>query len=457
MYIEVEGVQGGSSSSSSSQHNTTHRGLYGFHPTKLFVFGDSYADTGNNRKSIADSWKVPYGITFPGKPTGRFSDGRVLTDYLARFLGLKSPIPYRWRKFAANRLRNGMNFAYGGTGVFDTLVLDPNMTTQIDFLEKLVNNDSVYTKWDLQSSLGLVTLSGNDYGAFLAKGGSTQCQCFFFTSSCKSFVIYIFFVVLVRAATPLTEFTPFSVVPVFGDVFQHSMMVVGPLYIWMEMAITVIVSNVEEPFILCLKTDLPSFISAVVDQLAENLKRIQDIGVRKVAVTAMQPLGCLPRSTVLNSFQECNATENTAVTFHNLLLQQAVSKLNNNSKDSSAFVILDLYGSFISVLKTKGNFLGSVKFETPLKPCCMGTSSGHYCGSLDEKGAKMYAFFATSVRRTWVIRVHKGNLGLDSSLIEARSINFAGHSSILNMDFSSRSRLLPLNSSAAHSIKPVSN
>ncbi|XP_028104275.1 GDSL esterase/lipase At5g03610-like [Camellia sinensis] len=140
-----------------------------------------------------------------------------------------------------------------------------------------------------------------------------------------------------------------------------------------------------------LALDLPSFISAVVDQLAENLKRIQDIGVRKVAVTAMQPLGCLPRSTVLNSFQECNATENTAVTFHNLLLQQAVSKLNNNSKDSSAFVILDLYGSFISVLKTKGNFLGSVKFETPLKPCCMGTSSGHYCGSLDEKGAKMYA------------------------------------------------------------------
>ncbi|KAI8015087.1 GDSL esterase/lipase [Camellia lanceoleosa] len=106
----------------------------------------------------------------------------------------------------------------------------------------------------------------------------------------------------------------------------------------------------------------------------------------------MQPLGCLPRSTVLNSFQECNATENTAVTFHNLLLQQAVSKLNNNSNDSSAFVILDLYGSFISVLKTKGDFLGSVKFETPLKPCCMGTSSGHYCGSLDEKGAKMSLF-----------------------------------------------------------------
>ncbi|CAK7325255.1 unnamed protein product [Dovyalis caffra] len=48
---------------------------------KLFVFGDSYADTGNWEKSAA-SWKEPYGFTFPGKPAGRFSDGRVLTDYI---------------------------------------------------------------------------------------------------------------------------------------------------------------------------------------------------------------------------------------------------------------------------------------------------------------------------------------------------------------------------------------
>ncbi|KAK4253528.1 hypothetical protein QN277_010189 [Acacia crassicarpa] len=53
-------------------------------PTKLlFAFGDSYADTGNVRRdAVASSWKQPYGITFPGIPAGRFSDGRVLTDFL---------------------------------------------------------------------------------------------------------------------------------------------------------------------------------------------------------------------------------------------------------------------------------------------------------------------------------------------------------------------------------------
>lgn len=51
---------------------------------KLFVFGDSYVDTGNWDKS-SGSWHSPYGSTFPGKPTGRFSDGRVLTDYIGHF------------------------------------------------------------------------------------------------------------------------------------------------------------------------------------------------------------------------------------------------------------------------------------------------------------------------------------------------------------------------------------
>jgi len=85
-------------------HHHHHR-LFNFRPSKLFVFGDSYADTGNNKKSEANSWKYPYGITFPGKPAGRYSDGRVLTDFLAKFIGLKSPIPYRLREYGVNDLK----------------------------------------------------------------------------------------------------------------------------------------------------------------------------------------------------------------------------------------------------------------------------------------------------------------------------------------------------------------
>ncbi|KAL7137405.1 hypothetical protein ABFS83_10G089900 [Erythranthe nasuta] len=282
----------------------------GFRPAKLFVFGDSYADTGNVRKSLANSWKEPYGTTFPGKPAGRFSDGRVLTDYIAKFLGLKSPVAYRWMKlFGGKKVRNGVNFAYGGSGVFDTLAnVLPNMTTQIDFLETLIN-ESVYTTFDLHSSVVLVSLAGNDYGAYLATGGTIQ--------------------------------------------------------------------------------GLPSFIPLVINQLSINLKRLQKMGATKVIVTALEPLGCLPRFTELSSYQQCNATRNLATYFHNLLLQQTVAKLNNDT-NSSTFFILDLYNSFNTVLEQKGNPQGDLKFETPLKPCCMGISSEYFCGSVDEKGVKMY-------------------------------------------------------------------
>ncbi|XP_016512289.1 GDSL esterase/lipase At5g03610 isoform X2 [Nicotiana tabacum] len=302
--------------------------INGFKPTKMFVFGDSYADTGNNRKSVANSWKQPYGVTFPGKPSGRFSDGRVLTDYLAKFLGVKSPVPYRWMKYATNRLRYGVNFAYGGTGVFDTLVPEPNMTTQIDFFQKLMAN-SVYTKADVQSSLFLLSLAGNDYGAFLANGGTPQ--------------------------------------------------------------------------------GFPAFITSVVNQVVVNMRRVNGLGAKKIAVTALEPLGCLPQSTVLNSFQQCNATENTAVDFHNALLQQAVAKLNNETKDST-FVILDLFSSFTTVLERKG-VPGSTRFETPLKPCCMGISNQYSCGSMNEKGEKMYTVCIDPKSAFFWDRVHPTEAG----------------------------------------------
>lgn len=93
--------------------------------------------------------------------------------WTAKFYGIKSPIAYRWMKYAGKRLRYGVNFAYGGTGVFDTLAFEPNMTTQIDFFEKLLK-DSVYNKSDLQSALFLVTLAGNDYSAYTTRGGTDQ-------------------------------------------------------------------------------------------------------------------------------------------------------------------------------------------------------------------------------------------------------------------------------------------
>ncbi|WZZ13725.1 hypothetical protein YC2023_106814 [Brassica napus] len=137
---------------------------------KLFVFGDSYVDTGNTKTTDKGAWAFPYGITYPGKPSGRFSDGHISTDFLdscflhtAQLLRIKLPVTYAKKDDVdKTRLQYGMSFAYGGTGVFDTYVNYPNMTAQINYFEQLLGN--VYSPpSDLSSSVALVSVAGNDY------------------------------------------------------------------------------------------------------------------------------------------------------------------------------------------------------------------------------------------------------------------------------------------------------
>jgi len=60
---------------------------------KLFVFGDSFADTGNLRKGDLKwetrGWYEPSGMSdadHDNKPTGRSSDGLVQSDFLGTYV-----------------------------------------------------------------------------------------------------------------------------------------------------------------------------------------------------------------------------------------------------------------------------------------------------------------------------------------------------------------------------------
>jgi len=89
--------------------------------------------------------------------------------HAASFLKIETPTPYAL--INSSTLQYGINFAYGGTGIFQTLKDGPNMTVQIDSFEKLIQQN-VYTKQDLESSVALVTSSGNDYNAFIVNNKS---------------------------------------------------------------------------------------------------------------------------------------------------------------------------------------------------------------------------------------------------------------------------------------------
>ncbi|XP_044408522.1 GDSL esterase/lipase EXL3-like [Triticum aestivum] len=87
----------------------------------LVVFGDSIVDTGNNNAihTIVKANFPPYGHDFGAdhRPTGRFCNGRIPTDFIASKLGLKQLLPaYLQQNLTKQDLLTGVSFASGGTG-----------------------------------------------------------------------------------------------------------------------------------------------------------------------------------------------------------------------------------------------------------------------------------------------------------------------------------------------------
>ncbi|KAI3894042.1 hypothetical protein MKW92_026060 [Papaver armeniacum] len=243
------------------QAEVQNHGSEGLSLSKLFLFGDSYLDTGNNNLTVR-CWKFPYGMAIPGVPTGRYSDGLIFTDFLGR------------KHDHTNR-----------------------------FFKQYIA-EGVYNKRDLDDSIAVVSNAGNDYTQYYAVDRGTH------------------------------------------EGYQ-------------------------------------AFAAKVIDQLELNLREIRKIGVKKVVMLTMQPLGCLPNKAKTLSYEKCDKPLNNDTIFHNMLLEKAVQRLNSETTDSP-FHILDLYGTFMSLINKQG---GAAPL---LKPCCTPTAKKAVCGSVDANGVKLY-------------------------------------------------------------------
>ncbi|CAH9141524.1 unnamed protein product [Cuscuta epithymum] len=85
-----------------------------------FVFGDSLVDNGNNNDitSLAKANYMPYGIDFPGGPSGRFSNGKTTVDVVAELLGFDDYIlPYASAR--GENILKGVNYASAAAGIRD--------------------------------------------------------------------------------------------------------------------------------------------------------------------------------------------------------------------------------------------------------------------------------------------------------------------------------------------------
>ncbi|XP_059627077.1 GDSL esterase/lipase At2g40250 [Cornus florida] len=111
--------------------------------TAVFAFGDSTLDSGNNNHltTLCRSDHPPYGRDFPGQvPSGRFSNGKLATDFMVSQLGLKDLLPaYLDPAVTDQDLMTGASFASGGSGLDDLTATESavlTMSTQLQYLEE---------------------------------------------------------------------------------------------------------------------------------------------------------------------------------------------------------------------------------------------------------------------------------------------------------------------------------
>ncbi|KAL3576154.1 hypothetical protein D5086_021437 [Populus alba] len=157
--------------------------------TAIFSFGDSLADTGNlvhmpQPGKLPPFVFPPYGETFFNHATGRCSNGRLVIDFIAEYLGLPFVPPYFGGSMKIFK-EAGVNFAVAGATALDTAFLqergimnkltNTSLDVQLGLFKQLLPALSSDHKKLLGNSLILLgEIGGNDYNHAFFGGVSTE-------------------------------------------------------------------------------------------------------------------------------------------------------------------------------------------------------------------------------------------------------------------------------------------
>ncbi|KAL2944820.1 hypothetical protein RDABS01_033167 [Bienertia sinuspersici] len=141
----------------------------------VIVFGDSSVDTGNNNEltTFLKSNFEPYGRDFfGGKPTGRFSNGRLPSDFISEAFGLNPIVPpFLNPNYNMDDFVTGVCFASAGTGydnaTSDTLSVLP-LWQEIEYYKQYQHQLRAYLGREkankvLEEAIYLISMGTNDF------------------------------------------------------------------------------------------------------------------------------------------------------------------------------------------------------------------------------------------------------------------------------------------------------
>ncbi|XP_071694592.1 GDSL esterase/lipase At4g16230-like [Rutidosis leptorrhynchoides] len=244
-----------------------------------FIFGDSLVDAGNNNYLVTLSKAnfPPYGIDF-GMPTGRYTNGRTITDILGQELGEKDfRPPYLAPTTVGPVVLKGVNYASGGGGILNEtgyiFIGRLNMDAQLD--------NFANTRHDIISRID------------------------------------------VPATQDLLNKALYSVTMGSNDFINNYL--------------TPVLSTKEQK-----RVSPEEFVGIMISRFRGQLKRLYYFGARKIVVSNVGPIGCIPYVRDTNmSGEKCAALPNHLAQLFNSQLKSLLEDLNN-SLEGSLFIYADV-------------------------------------------------------------------------------------------------------------------
>ncbi|KAL6322805.1 hypothetical protein AAG906_020805 [Vitis piasezkii] len=274
-------------------------------PPGMFIFGDSLSDSGNNNfiPTLAKSNYPPYGIDFPQGPTGRFSNGKLAVDMIAEMLGLPFAPPFTDPSMSDPQIFQGVNYASAAAGILDETGKEYMGPIP---LSKQIDNFR-------QTLPRIYSLFGQN------------------ASAMTSYLNKVLVMVSIGSNDYLNNYLRPDLYPTSS---QYT-----PL----------------------------AFSNLLVQQIAQQLVGLYNMGIRRFMVYALGPLGCTPNQL---TGQNCNDRVNQMVMLFNSALRSLIIDLNLHLP-ASALSYADAYGMVSDILINPSPY----GFSVTSQGCC-GVENG---------------------------------------------------------------------------------
>ncbi|KAE9606752.1 hypothetical protein Lal_00026153 [Lupinus albus] len=251
-----------------------------------FIFGDSLVDAGNNNylSTLSRADSTPNGIDFKasgGNPTGRFTNGRTISDIVGEELGVPSyAVPYLAPNATGKVILNGVNYASGGGGILNAtgslFVNRLGMDIQVDYfnitrkqIDKLLGEANA-REYIMNKSMFSITVGSNDF-------------------------LNNYLVPVASIGTRVSQ-------------------------------------------------DPNAFVDDMINHLRVQLTRLYQMDGRRFVVANVGPIGCIPYQKTINQLKEgecVDLAENLAIQY-NARLKDLLAELNDNLHGST-FVLANVY------------------------------------------------------------------------------------------------------------------